>query len=80
MTLSNISQEMIMNYCRSHSNDNSQILKEIEKHTWDNEKIPQMMVSVGSHKTPIETKVEFIAQSPTLISRRNSGEYLEVYI
>ena len=43
MIKSDITQDMIMDYCKNHSNDNSPILKEIEKHTWDNEEIPKMI-------------------------------------
>ena len=38
-----INQEMIMNYCNNHSHKNSPLLMELEKHTWDNEDIPQMI-------------------------------------
>ena len=38
-----INQEMIMNYCNNHSHENSPLLMELEKYTWDNEDIPQMI-------------------------------------
>jgi caffeoyl-CoA O-methyltransferase len=43
MTKSKINQEMIMNYCENHSHKNSPLLIELEKYTWDNEDIPQMI-------------------------------------
>ena len=38
-----INQEIIMNYCNNHSHENSPLLMELEKYTWDNEDIPQMI-------------------------------------
>ena len=32
-----------MNYCNNHSHENSPLLMELEKYTWDNEDIPQMI-------------------------------------
>ena len=43
MIKTDISQEMIMDYCKNHSRDNSPILMKLEKHTWENEEIPQMI-------------------------------------
>ncbi len=38
-----MNKELIYDYCNNHSNKNSKILNEIEKHTWSNEEVPQMI-------------------------------------
>ena len=39
----NKNQQIIQDYCNDHSAMNSTILDELEKHTWNNEEIPQMI-------------------------------------
>ena len=43
MTNPEISQKMIMEYCHMHSEQNSASIMELEKYTWENEDIPQML-------------------------------------
>ncbi|SVD16120.1 uncharacterized protein METZ01_LOCUS368974 [marine metagenome] len=43
MPLANLISENIIVYCKNHSHENSQILKDLEKFTWDNEDVPQMI-------------------------------------
>ena len=38
-----ISQKMILEYCHNHSEQNSSSIIELEKYTWENEDIPQMI-------------------------------------
>ena len=38
-----ITQEMILQYCQKHSEQNSPLLMDIEKHTWEHEDVPQML-------------------------------------
>ena len=43
MAIAETKSEDLINYCQSHSEKNSSILKDIEKYTWDNEDVPQMI-------------------------------------
>ena len=43
MNNTEISQKMILKYCHNHSEQNSPSLIELEKYTWENEDIPQML-------------------------------------
>ena len=43
MNSTEISQKMILKYCHNHSEQNSPSLIELEKYTWENEDIPQML-------------------------------------
>jgi len=40
---STITQNMILEYCQNHSEYNSSLLTDLEKYTWDNEDVPQMI-------------------------------------
>ena len=41
--MTKIKQKEIQNYCKEHSNQDSLLLTELEKYTWNNEDIPQMI-------------------------------------
>ena len=43
MANSKITQEMILEYCQNHSQKNSTDLMDLEKYTWENEEVPQML-------------------------------------
>ena len=43
MAIAETKAEGLINYCQNHSEGNSSILNNIEKYTWDNEDIPQMI-------------------------------------
>ena len=43
MAIAETKAEGLINYCQEHSEENSSILKDIEKYTWDNEDVPQMI-------------------------------------
>ena len=43
MTDIEINNPMILDYCKHHSTENSTLLQKLEKYTWDNEDIPQMI-------------------------------------
>ena len=43
MPISKLNSERIQKYCRQHSKDDSSLLAELEKYTWENEDIPQMI-------------------------------------
>ena len=45
--MTKMKQKGIQNYCKEHSNQDSLLLTELEKYTWDNEDVPQMIS--GSH-------------------------------
>ena len=36
-------QNQMLNYCREHSNENSSVVVDLEKYTFDNEDVPQMI-------------------------------------
>ena len=43
MTITETKLNDLNNYCQDHSEKNSSILKAIEKYTWENEDVPQMI-------------------------------------
>jgi caffeoyl-CoA O-methyltransferase len=43
MPIAKIIQEDLLNYCREHSNANSSVLVDLEKYTFENEEVPQML-------------------------------------
>ena len=43
MAIAETKVEGLINYCQDHSEENSSIIKDIEKYTWDNEDVPQMI-------------------------------------
>ena len=43
MAISELKSEAVLDYCRQHSRADSPLLSEIEKYTWENEDVPQMI-------------------------------------
>ena len=43
MPIAKLKSEDILNYCRRHSEADSLLLSELEKYTWENEDVPQMI-------------------------------------
>ena len=43
MPISKLKSEEILDYCRQHSKADSSLLSTIEKYTWENEDVPQMI-------------------------------------
>jgi len=43
LPISKLKSERIQKYCRQHSKDDSSLLTELEKYTWANEDVPQMI-------------------------------------
>ena len=43
MTISKLKLEEILDYCRQHSKADSSLLSNLEKYTWENEDVPQMI-------------------------------------
>ena len=43
MVRSDINQKMILDYCQDQSEKNSSVLLDLEKYTWENEEVPQMI-------------------------------------
>ena len=41
--MNNNASEDIHNYCKNHTESDSDILLKLEKYTWENEEIPQMV-------------------------------------
>ena len=38
-----MTQEKILQYCQKHSLENSTLVQELERYTWNNEDVPQMI-------------------------------------
>ena len=43
MPIDKLKSEEILGYCRQHSKADSSLLSELEKYTWENEDVPQMI-------------------------------------
>ena len=43
MPISKLKSEEILDYCRQHSKADSPLLSDLEKYTWENEDVPQMI-------------------------------------